>query len=501
MKKECYEKICAGEQVRTNLIALREELKDEKNRRVFAYLLGGNFEVLCRLLNDEDPKIRKNAALILGKMESEDLLPVLFDAYKKEKTMYIRADYLKAISGMDYSPLLEILENRLEQLRGIKAEDEAQKHISEEIRMLQTMVLKYRKVKPHRFTGSCEKTDMLLVTNRCHREITARQIPEGRITMLAGGIRVNGAEIGKILPIRTYSELLFPIETRPLYAEHPEKAGLDLAEQVLAKARKLHRGDHPFLFRIELKSRMNPEKKGAYIRKISDAVEKASAGALVNSVTDYELEIRLLERRDGTFAPMIKLYTVPNRRFAYRKEVVASSIAPVNAALAVELARPYLREGAQILDPFCGVGTMLIERERAVAAGTMYGIDIFGEAVEKARENTSRAGCRIYYINKDFFEFEHEYLFDEVITDMPQATASRTRQEIRRLYREFFGKIGMHLKRDAVMVLYATEPQYVIESVREQSEYQIAEKFTVNEKNGTGVFIIRRCGGKSRQEV
>ena len=28
----------------------------------------------------------------------------------------------------------------------------------------------------------------------------------------------------------------------------------------------------------------------------------------------------------------------------------------------VALAEPYLKENAQILDPFCGVGTMLIER-------------------------------------------------------------------------------------------------------------------------------------------
>ena len=73
-------------------------------------------------------------------------------------------------------------------------------------------------------------------------------------------------------------------------------------------------------------------------------MEKASGGRLVNSVADYEMEVRLLEKKDGTFAPMLKLFTVPVRRFAYRREVVASSINPVNAALVMQLAKPYLKE-------------------------------------------------------------------------------------------------------------------------------------------------------------
>ena len=62
---------------------------------------------------------------------------------------------------------------------------------------------------------------------------------------------------------------------------------------------------------------------------------------------------------------------------------------------------------------------MLIERDRLVPAREMYGIDIFGEAIVKARENTQAAGTRVWYINRDFFDFTHDYKFDEIITDMP----------------------------------------------------------------------------------
>lgn len=491
MVREYYEKICAGDQVRANLIALRDILKDENNRRAFAYLLGGDFGMLCRLLEDEDPKVRRNAALILGKMESEDLLPVLFAAYKKEETKFVRADYLKAMMDMDCSPILESLEQQLTALRAREVSKEEWKHVSEEIHILQMLILKHQQGRRHKFTGYRTSTELILVTNRCQREATARQIKDGKITMLAGGLRVKEARLKEILPIRTYSEILFPLAVPGLLVNDPELVGAGTAKVLLERANELHTGNGPYLFRIELKSQMEANKKGNYIRKVSNALEKASNGALLNSVDNYEIELRLLEKKDGTFAAMMKLYTIDDRRFAYRKEHVAASIAPVNAALAVQLAKPYLKEDAQILDPFCGVGTMLIERNQAVHAKVMYGIDIFGDAVEKARINTDAADCNIYYINKDFFEFEHEYLFDEVITDMPQVTAAKTKQEIRSLYHDFFRKVTQHLAPEAVLVLYSTEPQYVKENVSAVKECHIEKQFTLNEKNGTSVFVIR----------
>lgn len=533
MIKEYYERVCAGDQVRQNLIALRDGLESEKDRKEFARLLGGDFSKLTALLENEDPKVRRNAASILGKLGSEDMLPILFDAYKKEKTLYIRADYLKAMAELDYRPVLSELEKRLAQLWEMEIPQEERKHIQEEARVLQRMTARYKKREGHRFVGWDEPLDLILITNRCLRKVTADRIESGELTMLAGGIRVKGAKVRELCALRTYREMLFPvdyagttggenaesnvrtltgqerqasdapavagaIETRTpgrISAQQAVQIGAALAEPVLGLARRLHQGDGAFLFRLELKGGEEQGRKGVLLRRISDAVEQASGGALINSVSDYEMEIRLVERKDGTFLPMVKFCTIPDTRFAYRREVIAGSIAPVNAALAVELARPYLKEDAQVLDPFCGVGTMLIERDRAVKAGIMYGIDIFGEAIEKAKLNTKRAGCNVYYINKDFFAFEHGYLFDEIITDLPQVTANHPLQEIRELYRDFFDAAGRYLQPEALLVLYTTEPQLVTDALRVRREYKLIEKHTINEKNGTGVLIIKRNAG------
>ena len=81
--KNAYEKISTGTELRAGLIEIKNLLKEEKNRRELAYQLGGDFKVLTRCLSDGDPKVRKNAALVLGAMESDDLVRVLLNAYKK----------------------------------------------------------------------------------------------------------------------------------------------------------------------------------------------------------------------------------------------------------------------------------------------------------------------------------------------------------------------------------------------------------------------------------
>ena len=499
MIREYYEAICNGVDVRANVIALRGALRDEKEVRAFAYLLGGDFSVLGALLENEDPKVRKNAAILLGKMESEDLLPLLFETYQKEETRFIRADYLKAMEHMDYTPYLGILQERLQELRNVQAAPGEQKHVSEEIRMLQAMVLKYQKPEPHHFTAMDLAEDVILVTNNEQSAVVARKFSAGCCRRLKGGVRVNGVAMREIFPIRTYTELLFPIDAGSLPQSDPELVGRSLGEDseqedsLTKRMQRMHSGAGPYRFRIELKSRMEASKKGAYIRKISDALERSSKGMWINSATDYEAEVRLLERKAGGFTPFLKLYTIPDKRFSYRKELIAASIAPVNAALAVELAEKYLKEGGQILDPFCGVGTMLIERNKGVKAKELYGLDIFGEAIEKARVNAQRAGCRIQFINRDFF--------NEIISDLPQVTQAKPKQEIHELYLKFFRKAPQHLKENAVLILYVTEPQFVAEAVRRHPEYRVEETFLLNEKNRTTVYVLRYLGLRDLQIV
>lgn len=497
MKKELqtiYEKICQGTEVRANLTALKQLLGDPENRKALAYGLGGDFSVFTACLFHEDPKVRKNAALVLGTMECDDLVPVLLKAHREETTLFVKSAYLKALKDCDYEEALPYLRERLKELDEMDLSEENRKHYQEEAAVLQQLLMGKENRKHHTFNGFDQQIELILLTNREQREVTRKQLEEENVTMLAGGLRFFTYHLEKILPIRTYKEWLLPVRGLKSVKGSPWETAEQLAEKTVVYLEQLHEGKAPFRFRTELKSSLLPEKKASWVKAFSAALEKASRRKLVNSISDYEVEIRLIAGKDGSFVPLLKLFTLQDTRFFYRKETVAASMAPDRAALLAELASPYLREGAQVLDPFCGVGTLLIERAKKKSADPLYGLDIFEEAVEKARINAEAAGIPIHYINRDMRDFRHEYLFDEIFTDLPLTGRNRDLGTLRELYEAFLNRVPELLKKDGMLFLYTSEENILLSALRHHRELKIEENFLIQKKTNSRFYILRYEG-------
>ena len=49
MVKDIYESICRGEDVRANLICLKQLIADKKEKSAFAYMLAGDFRKLSSI--------------------------------------------------------------------------------------------------------------------------------------------------------------------------------------------------------------------------------------------------------------------------------------------------------------------------------------------------------------------------------------------------------------------------------------------------------------------
>ena len=220
---------------------------------------------------------------------------------------------------------------------------------------------------------------------------------------------------------------------------------------------------------------MTLEQRSRFVKKLGSAIEQLSDGKLVNSPGDYEVELRLIANREGKFFPALRFYTIPDHRFAYRKHAIAASMHPSLAAL--------------IIDPFCGVGTMLIERDIRVPAREKYGTDIFGEAIDGARENAALAGEQINFIHRDFFDFKHDYLFDEIVTNMP-VRGKMTREQLDRLYEKFFRKALTILEKEAVIVMYTGEIGFVKKQLRLHREFSLLEEYCMQSKAGCYLLII-----------
>ncbi|SHO54034.1 methyltransferase [Anaerocolumna xylanovorans] len=494
MIRDTFDKIKAQENIRENLILLKTEVKEASGKTALLYYMGNDYTVLLELLSHEEAKVRKNAALIIGELGIEETLSSLYDAYEKEEQMFVRSAYLSAMKNFDYTCYLDKFEERVEELGATTLSSDNKKHVEEEMRILSQLIRKLKGVKKHTFSGYQVPSQVVLLTNRNHTEATLRQLDGVKAKEFNAGIIAECKDLNKILPVRTYSELLFMLEDIRNIEFDAVLGAKALAESsLLAFLEQRHEGLPPFYFRIELKAKVDLSKRSTFTKKLSAELERLTGRRMINSTSDYEWELRLIENREGRLNVLVKLYTLTDERFRYRKNVIAASIQPSVAALVAVLAKDYLKEGAQVLDPFCGVGTMLIERNSAVKAGTMYGLDVFGEAIERAKENTAANGDKIYYINRNFFDFKHEYPFDEIITNMPRAVGQREEDEVYELYKRFFIKTSEHLNKGGIIILYSHNRDYVHKSYN-HSKYRILEEFEISKKEGAYVFVLKVIG-------
>lgn len=492
MIRETYEKVKQGMEIRKNLIALKQEIKQTGEKVAFLYYLAGDYELFKELLKHEDPKVRKNTALIMGEIGEQSFLIPLMEAYESEEKLFVKSDYLVAIKHLDYREVLEPLKIRLEELLRENFEEASMKHINEEKKILTNMILDIEGVKKHAFTGYNIESDIILLTNRDHKEVTLQQITKGQAKTFNAGVAVRTQELKEILKIRTYSELLFRIREVLTVPNDPIEAGKSIYEGGVLNFLKIrHQGNTPYYFRLEVKSKMPLSQKSDFAKKLAYAIEEVSDRQLINSTSNYEIELRLIENKEGQFNVLLKLYTLKDARFDYRRESVAASIQPVQAALIAALAKDYLKENAQILDPFCGVGTMLIERNKVVRATPMYGIDLFGEAIDKAIENANRSDTIIHFINRDFFDFKHEYLFDEIFTNMPTRGSRKTEEDMSTLYKHFFMKALSVLKDEAFIIMYTRDKKLAQEGMALYEAYCLEREYLISKKEEAYLLIIK----------
>lgn len=493
------------QEIRGNLIQLKEHLREEERREELLELLADN-SIFIDFLQEEDPKIRKNTALILGyygnswnqrgrengALMQENALRALAEAYEREETLFVRSDYLKAMQNFDCEVYRERLQEHYQKLLETDVPENEKKHIRKERRELEKLLRTKETGSFHRFCGYDLESEVILTTDRGFARITAEQIRTGKVAVSPGGVRVRTRNLRQLLKIRTFREMLFPVCAESFELEPQDAARKLLKGKMLELIEQHLEGEAPYYFRIQIPGNTNPDqdKKTAFIKKAAFALEEESGYRLVNSKEHYELELRLMQNKEGRFRGYLKFSNLPLNRFSYRKNVLPVSIHPVQAALLIRLARPFLKEDAAVLDPFCGVGTMLLEREQILPARSLYGVDIYGEAIRGARENTELAGVQISYIQRDFFDFTHRHRFDEILTNMP-VRGRKSKEEQDAFYQRFFDKAAVHLEKDGTIIMYTNENGFVKKQLRLHRNLELLKEYCVRSKDGWFLFIIR----------
>lgn len=482
------------ENLRSSVSELRQLLKNAQQKEKVLAWLEGKEGFVYSLLMEDDAKTRKNVALLLGDLGAQRALNALYQAYEQETTLFVKASYLQAMEQLDASKKVDALKAKLEALLAMEITPENKKHIDEEVRALRKIVIKYEGIVRHTPDIKGKDVRVILLTNRTQRETVRRMVTCGEASVHPLGVEVKTNQLKELMKIRTFRDMVFPLDIEGFLPADPVGAAKAIWESdVLGLLDQLHVEKGQYYFRIECKNAMTLEERSAFTKKMAGELETLSKGQFINSTSDYEVELRLIGNKEGELFPCLKLSTIKKKRFTYRKNAIAASIHPSTAALIVELAKDYLKEDAQIIDPFCGVGTMLIERNKKVPAREMYGVDIYGEAIAFARENTQLAGARVNYIHRDFRDFKHEYLFDEIITNMP-IRGKKTKQEMDTFYGEFFEKAKDILADEAVVIMYTNEIGFVKKQLRLQKEFHLQQETCLQPKNDFYLLILKYKG-------
>lgn len=509
--------------------------------------------IILVCLTHEDAKTRKNAALVLqaiaeeygldifgddqledtaasdeaptaSDLPSAEVASYLYAAYKAEETMFVRSAYLEALKCFDCEPYRAELMERLTFLKEESWAEGDLKHVREERHAIESLFEASASEMKSEFKGLDREMGILLVIDEAVREAAQTELGAGA-RVVPGGVRLTTSSWKKVQSCRLYKEALFPVPLRkgsqitisnmgslvadskliPMVDELL-KAAVDSTQTGSAGENAVSVGnaaenagsvgsagenagarEHPF--RMEIRSSSDEDRSSTVLKRAAAELEEASKGRLRNSKTAYEFTLVLMAKRDGSLSPYIKLPDSTDHRFDYRKNSEATSMSAVMAAEAVQMIRPYLKDGAQVIDPFAGVGTLLIERAKAVPHGDLYATDIYGHAVIGGRENAELAGVNISYINRDFFDFKHDYPFDEVITEFPDLF-NKEAEEKEEFFRNFF-RSAMELTADkAMLFLISAEDKVMHKHIRLNPELRIVSEieFRGHEK----IYVIEK---------
>ena len=419
------------------LPALRQALFSESAqvRKAVAFLLrrqtlsADAIDDLCRvLLTDQEPKVRKNAAVTLGKAGHAGGVEALLQALEQEDVSWVRPSLILALGAVG-GPAAHA---------GLRAMTPATAAEEEALRKaLDRLAAPERKV-DWSYAADWSGTVVLDVP-RGLEEVAAEEAETcgiGRVVQENPG-RLRCPETAAPWDLRalrcSYGVLIragrIPLHTLGHPSDWGRTLGACLADS--PPLQSLHRllnvpEGAPINYRFSMEDRRGENQrlrkgllKGMKKKLLNEVRKNCRPLGLVDSPSTYaiELYVAIEERAADVF---IKPSFVNDTRFAYRHKDVGAAINPVVAACLVRLVQT---PGATtVFDPTCGSGTLLIERAFIGKESlSLKGVDISKTAIRAAKSNIAAAG-RVHQIAVETGDAAQEKSWpacDEAMANLP----------------------------------------------------------------------------------
>ena len=498
-----WSKAVTEDNPRAILSVIRDILKKEKPKGMFKRTIGNSKEKLSALLYHSDPKVRKNACGIIGELSDPSYLEALYAAYDTEDQLFARYSYVLAIGNcggaMDAERLRKAL-NDLQAREKTTTDNDSvvtnNKHINEEKLALTRAIDKLSPPVRHDFKGFETPVPMLLTVMNYQYQLTLRELEENSIEgrLVEDGILIMEKDLNKIYSVRTFYELFYPLEDCiDLEFDYKVLAAAIIDANIVDFLNQCHDNDSnaPFGYRVEFKTADYNRDRSDFVKNLARELDELSCGNLKNSPSSYEVEVRIVEK-NNLCSVFIKLYSFKDNRFDYRLNDLATSINPVTAAIVIKSIEKWLTPSAKVIDPFCGTGTMLIERAKLQECETLTGVDIFRTAISAATTNSNLANVPITLIDKDILEYSTTTPFDELITNMPFDNKSATHNKYADLYSAFVHKIPALVRPGGMAFVYTIEKQLFREVLLDTQQLELLQEIKIESGRLTPhVFVLR----------
>lgn len=428
-----------------------------------AFLANEPVEHLAAFLSDTDAKTRKNAAILLGALDNRAYVPHLIDALERETQQFVRPSIVLALGALGGAKAKKALLD-------LPIPSDGGKHARAMRDAIQKAGSRLIPAKNRAFTALPKPMELLLapvsgLMDTLIREGRDKGIP---LRHKGGYATIETADYAALFRLRCFYEVLIPIANAvPL---NPRAFASMLRERkVYDLLNAMHDGAGPFALRLELKA------KGLDRAAFASAFFSQLDGErFINAPSSYDVELRAVQK-NGTAALYLRLYTYPDPRFSYRSGAVAASMHPAAAAAILYAHRDRMKPDHTVLDPFCGAGTLLIERAQIMDAARLTGIDISPEACRIARANSKNAGLPIRVYNRDSRGFSNKDRVQEIICNLPFGHRVGSHADNRKLYDDSLSQWKDLLHRDG-FVLAITNDKKLFTSLAKRHGFRIVRR-------------------------
>ncbi len=438
---------------------------------------------LYKALQADSFKMRKNTARLVGALADSVDAEELICALKNETVRMVRPSQLLALGAIQ----CPAAENYLKTFQLQPPADETEvPHHRAEAEALKKALSAYQSIVKHPFNGLVEPVKAKLLCPASTEGYLAKSLQNAGVTVEGFGlknVKISICDTSILKSIRFWNELLFVFAEKEVFSA--EKIGEYCRNKVLPFLLAVHQGLPPFSYRLELRGF---EERGKVAQELVSVIDCAE---LINNPSSYEVEFRLTKNEKFVNFD-VKLFTLPDSRFAYRKRELPASIHPATAAGVLELVRPYLKENAVVADPCCGSGTMLLERAQ-IHDCRLFGIDISAQALDAARQNFNAADQPANLLLHDARFWQPEEPLDEIISNLPFGNRVGGHSSNKKLYESLVRNLPGWLRPGGIAVLYTVEMQLLRQLVARNNKLELLKEFRTDAGGlQPAVFLIKR---------